>query len=379
MNFLAQKRKKILMQENLPSSRKENPFDDFYYKEFAFLAGVGGYFVDFTKKTSQIDPQGAAILQIPEGFEPTLSNLLSFYPDNEQDRVKSMYLACSKGTPFTTTIEMRTFKGEPFIAKATGKPITNNNGSIVGIQGIFKDISSERNREIQLKNSLRTVTALNNRVLKYARSLSRNLNSSAHNLKMSLELLHEIDNKKDETELMEGLSLISEDLCSTLQNLDQIISIHQKTDKGTEKVSFDECLSKARIGLSKIISEGRVEIFTDFSEAPKVLFISDYLVSIFKNLISNAIRYKHPERNPVIDIYSLENDGNISLIIKDNGCGFDTFNDSNKIFSSLDEDNNGEITNEISMFMLKSQVESLRGTISVESTPGNGTTFKIQF
>jgi light-regulated signal transduction histidine kinase (bacteriophytochrome) len=196
---------------------------------------------------------------------------------------------------------------------------------------------------------------------------------------MSLELLSEIEDKKAETELMDGLSTISEDLCATLQNLDQIISIHQKTNKGTEQVSFSDCLAAARIGMSKVISDSRTEIFTDFSEAPEVLFISDYLISIFKNLISNAIRYKHPERNPVIDIYSLENDGNISLIVKDNGSGFDTFNDSRKVFNSNQSHLHGEITNEISMFMLKSQVESLQGTITVESTPNNGSTFKIQF
>lgn len=379
MNFLAQKRKKILMQENLPSSRRENPFDDFYYKEIALLSGVGGYYIDFIKKISQIDPQGREILNVPSGFEPSLSNILKFYAEDEKERIKAIYTNCSKGESFTTTVKMVTYDGVSFLAKATGKPIVSENGTIVGLRGIFQDISSEKNKEIQLKNSLQTITALNDRVLKYAHSLSRNLNSNAHNLKMSLELLGEIENKKDETELMDGLSMISEDLCATLQNLDQIISIHQRPNKGTEQVSFIDCLAAARISMSKLISDTRTEIFTDFSEAPEVLFISDYLISIFKNLISNAIRYKHPERNPVIDIYSLETDGNISLIVKDNGSGFDTFNDSRKFFNSNQSHLNGEITNEISMFMLKSQVESLQGSIAVESTPNNGTTFKIQF
>ena len=66
MNFLAQKRKKILLQDSSPTPNVKNPFDDFYYKEIALLTGAGGYCVDFVNKTSFIDPQGKRILKIAD-------------------------------------------------------------------------------------------------------------------------------------------------------------------------------------------------------------------------------------------------------------------------------------------------------------------------
>ena len=45
--------------------------------------------------------------------------------------------------------------------------------------------------------------------------------------------------------------------------------------------------------------------------------------SIFSNLISNAIKYRHPDRTPTIDLFSYHEDGANFLLVRDNGSGID--------------------------------------------------------
>ena len=57
-----------------------------------------------------------------------------------------------------------------------------------------------------------------------------------------------------------------------------------------------------------------------------------YLQSILQNLISNAIKYKVPEINPIIKIRSTISNGSVQLHISDNGLGMDWEKVKNKIF-----------------------------------------------
>lgn len=379
MNFLAQKRKKILLQEDSPSSGREHPFNDFYYKEIALLTGAGGYRVDFINKTSYIDPQGQRILQIPSGFKPSLvKNLLNFYAEEEQERVSKTFAACSNGIPFTTTVKMVTYTGEPFWAKAIGKPMKDRAGRIIGVQGVFQDVSLEKNRELQLQSSVETIASQNSKLVDFAHLVSHSLKSHTNNLTMVLDLLKEAENKNEETELMDGLSSITSELHGTIQHLSEIVTFQDKANDGKQQVFFEEVLQEVTNKLHGSISEARAEIFNDFSEAPKVAYFPAYLASIFSNLITNAIRFKHPDRSPVIDIFTTEKDGEVTLIFKDNGRGFDASKHGTTIFNLYETLEDDSQSKGVGLFMVKSQIESLNGSISVKSAPDNGATFTIQ-
>ena len=381
MNFLAQKRKKILLQESVPTtSRREHPFDNFYYKEIARLTGAGGYGVDFVNKTSFIDPQGRRLLKVPEDFKPSLTqNLLQFYADSEKLRVMDTFAACQEGIPFATTVKMVTYTGEEFWARAIGKPMYNQNEEIIGVQGVFQDITTEKNKELEFQNSVKTIASQNERLFNYANLVSHNLRSHANNLKLSLELLQDLDNPKDEKELINGLSTISEELCNTIAHLNQVVTIQDTSNTKKQRTSFAECLQNAQNGIQHLLSESRTEIYTDFSEAPTIEYIPSFLVSILQHLISNAIQFRHADRNPVIDIYSLEIEGKISLVVKDNGQGFDVEKNGDKIFNIHQAFDSGRENRGIGLFMVKNQVEALDGSITVESEPGNGSVFRISF
>ena len=96
------------------------------------------------------------------------------------------------------------------------------------------------------------------------------------------------------------------------------------------------------------------------------------------NLLTNAIKYKSPERNPKITIKAEKSSGKLVLTFADNGLGIDLAKNKNKIFGMYKTfHNNGDATG-LGLFMTKNHIEVLGGSISVESKVNVGTTFKIQ-
>ena len=56
--------------------------------------------------------------------------------------------------------------------------------------------------------------------------------------------------------------------------------------------------------IENLIQKERVEFVLDFSEIDEINSIKSYIYSIFYNLISNSIKYKQLQVNPVIKIKS---------------------------------------------------------------------------
>lgn len=101
--------------------------------------------------------------------------------------------------------------------------------------------------------------------------------------------------------------------------------------------------------------------------------------SILSNLVSNGIKYKHPERDPVIGIALRAMEDRVSIEVRDNGSGMDLQKYPDqifKLFSRLPNSREVEGTG-IGLYLVKQYVDMLNGSIEVNSTPMVGTTFRI--
>ena len=67
------------------------------------------------------------------------------------------------------------------------------------------------------------------------------------------------------------------------------------------------------------------------------------------------------------------------ITFKDNGIGIDLEKNKEKIFGLYQRFHNYPDSKGLGLYLVKSQVESMGGTISVASTVGKGTTFTIIF
>jgi signal transduction histidine kinase len=126
--------------------------------------------------------------------------------------------------------------------------------------------------------------------------------------------------------------------------------------------------------------EKKVKIHTDFSAAPSVTFATSYLESVFLNLITNTIKYRHPDRDPIIEIKTnKEPNGDTKLMFSDNGIGINMAIAKDKLFGLYKRFHDNTDSKGIGLYLIHSQITTLGGKIEVESEVNIGTTFTIIF
>ena len=100
---------------------------------------------------------------------------------------------------------------------------------------------------------------------------------------------------------------------------------------------------------------------------------------LFQNLVSNALKYRKDVVDPVINISTQSGeDGNVTILIEDNGIGFDEkYKDKIfQLFQRLHWKNEYGGTG-MWLSICKRIAEHHNGSITVNSTPGAGTTFHV--
>ncbi|MCW3076708.1 MAG: hypothetical protein JWO32_1317, partial [Bacteroidetes bacterium] len=146
-----------------------------------------------------------------------------------------------------------------------------------------------------------------------------------------------------------------------------------------ESIDMLELVSLIKSSIENLILKEKAVIEADFSEVNKLISIKSYVHSIFYNLISNSIKYKDPGKKPKINIKSYIKGDKICISFSDNGTGIDLKQHGEKIFGLYKRFHENIEGKGLGLFMVKTQVEVLGGTINITSEPGVGTEFIIEF
>jgi signal transduction histidine kinase len=102
--------------------------------------------------------------------------------------------------------------------------------------------------------------------------------------------------------------------------------------------------------------------------------------SIVYNLLSNAIKYRSPDRPPVVRVHCRPEGEYSELSVSDNGLGLDLSADKReKLFAMFKRLHNHVEGSGVGLYMVKRMIENAGGRIEVESTLGEGSTFKVYF
>jgi signal transduction histidine kinase len=97
------------------------------------------------------------------------------------------------------------------------------------------------------------------------------------------------------------------------------------------------------------------------------------------NLISNAIRYRSSERKPYVRASAKISYDEVELLIEDNGLGINLDRFGNQVFEMYKTFHQHPESRGIGLFITKSQIESMGGTIAVQSSPNVGSTFSVKW
>jgi len=120
----------------------------------------------------------------------------------------------------------------------------------------------------------------------------------------------------------------------------------------------------------------RVTIAPDL---PKLLCRRIHIKQIFENLLGNAIKYMGRQLDPHVEIGWLDDERGAQIFVRDNGVGIDA-SMLDQIFLPFVRLGRGDDVagSGIGLSIVKTVVEQYKGSVTVDSSPGVGSTFYVR-
>lgn len=254
-------------------------------------------------------------------------------------------------------------------------------GDITHFISQIVDISERIKAEHKLKGLLELSSNQNNSLLNFAHIVSHNLRSHAANLTMINGFLN--DETLGESERSDSLTMLgraTSGLNETISHLNEVVQVKLRTDENLKSVHLNYIVQKVLMDLQAIIDKDNIRIEVDVPKELQVKGVLAYLESVVLNLVSNAIKYRDPKKKDnFVSITAFEKGQTIMLKVADNGLGIDLEKHGQKLFGMYKVFHGNKDARGIGLFITKNQIESMGGSISVESIPLKGTTFCVTF
>ncbi|WP_299702053.1 GAF domain-containing sensor histidine kinase [uncultured Pontibacter sp.] len=275
------------------------------------------------------------------------------------------------------------------------KPARVNNPKVINTFKMFAELlafhlqsldllerSHKANLELQYKN--RDLANTNFDLDSFVVTASHDLKSPIANIEGLISILSDAVSKEelDREEIEQITAMMKSSLnrfSTTIRDLTAIVEIDKTSaDETSEALDLYEIVDSVRQDLQSLIVKSNAQIEVSAEERHLAGFSRKNFKSIISNLISNAIKYRSPDRSPQVIVKMEELGGKTHLSIQDNGLGIPAGKEE-KIFTMFKRLHDHVEGSGIGLYIVKRMVDKAKGKILVESTQGEGTKFTIIF
>jgi len=296
------------------------------------------------------------------------------HPDDLQSWRQSWEGAVRSGNPYN--IEHRLWdRGNHFWRWFAGRalPVRDEDGNIVKWFGSCIDIDDLKRVEDDLRRA-------NEDLEQFAFSASHDLQEPLRSVKIYSELLSTTCSEALDSQGLEFLTYLRSGATRMEMLVRDLLAYTQVTkfEKPVEAADSGAALATALANLGGAISESGATITAD--PLPSLPVHITHLQQLFQNLIGNAIKYRSPDRPPVVHIAAERRNGYWIFTVSDNGIGIEPeykekiFGLFKRLHTSDEYSGTG-----IGLAICQRIVERYHGRIWVESEPGKGSTFRFTF
>lgn len=244
---------------------------------------------------------------------------------------------------------------------------------------IIIDITDRKKAEAIIKKSNDLLAFQNTQLVDFCNIVSHNLRSPLVNMNMLVDLIEEADDDLDKQKLISKFKPIINNVNETFNELVESLQIQQDLEVRSEKINVKEYLKNVIKGFEGQIALTNAVIRSDFEEAPEIYFPPKYFSSVLHNLVSNALKYRSPDKLPEIFVKTQIENGRIILSVKDNGLGIDMEKHKDDLFKIRKVFHFHPDAKGFGLYITKTQVETMGGKLWVESQLGKGSTFYVAF
>jgi len=317
------------------------------------------HFIIFDKNLNVIDVNEAILRFYRRKKSDFLGkHILEISPDAKENGIYDKYLSVLK-TGNSIIIE-----------NSTSNPTYGNQYNRIKAFKVGEGIGATASNITELKNNIEALELFSYR-------LSHDVNGPLANI-LALSNIA-LATEDDAVQLKSYFELVKQsvtNLTSILTLVNQTLRINKGIEH-VEEIDFAAIVSDVRQSLAYIDGYKSV-LFKEAIESPVgFYFDKPTIISLFQNLIDNAIKYRKTTCDDAYIHISVESiDEKVKITISDNGIGIPQALQS-KIFTLFYRATEHGCGNGIGLYSLRFSVMKLGGHIAFESTEGDGTKFII--
>jgi light-regulated signal transduction histidine kinase (bacteriophytochrome) len=319
------------------------------------------------------------IYELPYDYDINQLDPLSYFPEEyHQLATNTIKKAITESLKWDQELMLNTMGNNTIWVRSIGESLCDENGVMVKLRGVLMDIDQYKNNEILLNSSIKLLSSNNLQLKNFTHILSHNIRNHASNISLLMTLIDKSELKGENLELIENANEVSVALNTTLDDLSAAIKVREDKVEST-LLNFEEEYQKIFKIIGPEMQSHNASVRVLFNEK-EVLFPEIYLQSIMVNLLTNAIKYRKPNVEPVIVLRTYRNEQQQTIQeCSDNGIGIDLKLHKNNIFGLYKTFHGHKDAHGVGLFLVKTQIESQGGQVTVESTPGIGSSFKVIF
>lgn len=252
--------------------------------------------------------------------------------------------------------------------------LAESNKAMADVNKHLENVVAEKTAELKRTNE--ALVKYNNELLQFSYTVSHNLRGPVARL-LGLADLAAREQEAIEAKLLIGfMGKTAHDLDVIIKDLSKILELRNEPHRFLETVRLEREWEQSRSLLQDSLT-GNEEIKTDFAALPEIRIVRAMLQSIFYNLLSNAIKYRSPERALRVTATSRSENGHAILEISDNGLGFNISLHNENLFKLYRRFHTHVEGRGLGLYLIKSQVDVLHGSIEVVSEPDKGSMFRV--
>ena len=184
--------------------------------------------------------------------------------------------------------------------------------------------------------------------------------------------------EEDRIEYAKAISHSSRRLAALITNILKLNKLeNQQIFPQPQEFDLGEQLCESLLTFEDAWEKKNLEIETDIQDDVRIKSDPELLSLVWNNLISNAVKFT-PEGG-TIGVSLKADEKNVVVQVRDTGCGIDP-ETGKHIFEKFYQGDTSHATqgNGLGLALVKRVVDILQGEISVQSTPGQGSTFTVR-
>lgn len=350
------------------------------------LASVGGW--EFDLKTQELfwTDEVYRIHELPLGSKLNVEEAINYYAEEDRPTVaEAMNHTIETGEGFDLELTLISAKGKRKWVRAIGKSQVDEQGEPYKLYGVFHDLSMRKLMEDQLKEK--------NKQLEQLLKATNDINAIiGHDLKSPLNtiigfsdlILKELteEDDLDTKKLSRFINLIYTSSKGMSTTLDDLLK-WSRLQTGNLNVSIAYIdLKKVAHKLSDFfqanLSNKDLTLSFDFSDHAFIYADESMILTILRNLISNAIKFSNEKGD--INVSLDKSEQGWRFVVKDEGVGMSEEVKQN-LFSPMHHPSEYGTKNEkgtgLGLKVTEKLVRLHGGRVEVESEVGAGTTFRF--